>query len=600
MPNQNMAPPPQMGGRGPMRGRPVVKPKDLKGTLFRLWALTKGHRKGLGWILLLSAFSSAAAILSPLVIGEAVNAVNGQNPVMMILLLLLALYIGDWLVRFLQQFFMASVGQRIIHNIRLTLFGVMKSLPLAFFDRKQHGELMSRLTNDVDNISNTISNSLTQLLTYGFTILGIFIIMLALSPLLTIVSLVGVGLIFLLTRVVTKHTRKLFADQQKILGKLNGQIEESVSGIPVVKAFCREDEMVKEFEENNEELRKVATCTLIWSGYLMPLTNVINNVSYVAISIISGILAVNRQISIGMISSFLLYTRQFSRPFVDIANIYNNFQTAVAGAERIFEILDEQPEPEDKPDALPLVSPRGDIELSHVAFGYTSETPILKDVSLCVPAGTKTAIVGPTGAGKTTIINLLTRFYDVSGGAILLDGHDLREYRMRDLRRCFGVVLQDTALFAESVRDNIRYGRENVSQEEVERAARMAGADTFIRRLPKGYDTILTQGGAELSQGERQLLTIARAVLADAPILILDEATSSVDTVTEQKIRRAMLAITEGRTSFIIAHRLSTIRDSDLIVLIEDGKIAEQGTHEELMRLNGRYASMYLTQMGGC
>lgn len=332
----------------------------------------------------------------------------------------------------------------------------------------------------------------------------------------------------------------------------------------------------------------------------MPLTNVINNVSYVAISIISGILAVNRQISIGMISSFLLYTRQFSRPFVDIANIYNNFQTAVAGAERIFEILDEQPEPEDKPDALPLVSPRGDIELSHVAFGYTSETPILKDVSLCVPAGTKTAIVGPTGAGKTTIINLLTRFYDVSGGAILLDGHDLREYRMCDLRRCFGVVLQDTALFAESVRDNIRYGRENVSQEEVERAARMAGADTFIRRLPKGYDTILTQGGAELSQGERQLLTIARAVLADAPILILDEATSSVDTVTEQKIRRAMLAITEGRTSFIIAHRLSTIRDSDLIVLIEDGKIAEQGTHEELMRLNGRYASMYLTQMGGC
>ena len=600
MPNQNMAPPPQMGGRGPMRDRPVVKPKDLKGALFRLWALTKGHRKGLGWILLLSAFSSAAAILSPLVIGEAVNAVNGQNPVMMILLLLLALYIGDWLVRFLQQFFMASVGQRIIHNIRLTLFGVMKSLPLAFFDRKQHGELMSRLTNDVDNISNTISNSLTQLLTYGFTILGIFIIMLALSPLLTIVSLVGVGLIFLLTRVVTKHTRKLFADQQKILGKLNGQIEESVSGIPVVKAFCREDEMVKEFEENNEELRKVATRALIWSGYLMPLTNVINNVSYVAISIISGILAVNRQISIGMISSFLLYTRQFSRPFVDIANIYNNFQTAVAGAERIFEILDEQPEPEDKPDALPLVSPRGDIELSHVAFGYTSETPILKDVSLCVPAGTKTAIVGPTGAGKTTIINLLTRFYDVSGGAILLDGHDLREYRMCDLRRCFGVVLQDTALFAESVRDNIRYGRENVSQEEVERAARMAGADTFIRRLPKGYDTILTQGGAELSQGERQLLTIARAVLADAPILILDEATSSVDTVTEQKIRRAMLAITEGRTSFIIAHRLSTIRDSDLIVLIEDGKIAEQGTHEELMRLNGRYASMYLTQMGGC
>lgn len=585
-----------MGGRGPMRGRPVVKPKDLKGTLSRLWILTSGNRKGLGWILLLSACSSASAILSPLVIGDAVNAVDKRLPAVSLLLLLLSLYLCDWIVRFLQQFFMASIGQKMIHHIRVALFEAMKTLPLAFFDRKQHGELMSRLTNDVDNISNTISNSLTQLLTYGFTIIGIFIIMLFLSPLLTAVSLIGVGFIFLLTRIVTKHTRKLFTQQQKILGELDGQLEESISGLTVVKAFCQEEQMNRQFDHNNNDFQKVATRALIWSGYLMPLTNVINNLSYVAISVVSGILALNGLISIGMISSFLLYTRQFSRPFVDIANIYNNFQTAVAGAERIFEILDEQPEPKDKQDALPLESPKGDIEFRHVTFEYTPHSPILKDLSLRVPSGTKTAIVGPTGAGKTTIINLLTRFYDVDKGSILLDGHDLRDYHMQDLRRCFGVVLQDTALFAESVEDNIKYGRRDASRKEVEQAAQIAGADSFICRLPKGYQTVLAQGGAELSQGERQLLTIARAVLANAPILILDEATSSVDTVTEQKIRRAMLAITEGRTSFIIAHRLSTIRDSDLIVLIEDGKIAEQGTHEELMKLGGRYASMYLTQ----
>ena len=603
MPDRNLPPPagmPGMGGhgRGAMRGKPVEKPKDLKGTLRRLWELTKGHRQGLGWILLLSAASSASAILSPLIIGRAVTAVDSGDPARMVLILLLGLYVCDWLVNFLQQFFMASIGQRIIHFIRVTIFSTMKKLPLSFFDRRQHGELMSRLTNDVDNISTTISNSLTQLLTYVFTIIGILGIMIFLSPLLTAVSLVGVGLIFLLTRVITKRTGKLFAQQQKILGALNGQIEESVSGAAVVKAFCREDNMISNFEQKNEELRKVATRALIWSGYLMPITNVINNLGFVAVSVVSGVLAVYGSITVGTISSFLLYIRQFSRPFVSIANIYNNFQTAVAGAERIFEILDERPEPEDAPEALPLKSPRGDFELRHVVFGYDSDAPILKDISLKIPAGARVAIVGPTGAGKTTIINLLTRFYDVTDGQILLDGHDLRDYRMKDLRRSFGVVLQDTALFAESVKDNISYGRSDVPMEDIKAAARTVGADSFIRRLPKGYDTVLTQGGQELSQGERQLLTIARAVLSDAPIMILDEATSSVDTVTEQKIRRAMLGITSGRTSFIIAHRLTTIRDSDIIILIDDGRIAEKGTHDQLMALGGRYASMYRTQMG--
>lgn len=582
----------------PGRGGVVVKPKNMKGTLRRLWKLTGGQRKGLGWILLLSALASGASILSPYVTGRAVTAISGNDGVVWVLACLTGLYLGDWLVRFLQAFFMASIGQRVIHHIRKTLFNHIKTLPLAFFDRHQHGELMSRLTNDVDNISTTISSSLTLLLTYGFTVIGIFVMMLLLSPLLTLVSLMGVGMIFLLTKTVTKYTRVLFAGQQKSLGALNGQVEESISGLSVVKAFCREEEMEREFEEKNEELCRVSVKALICSGYLMPLMNVINNLLYVVISVLCGVLFVNGTITdIGLVTSFLLYVRQFTRPFVEIANIYNNFQTAVAGAERVFEILDERPEPPDREGAFALTRPKGDIELRHVDFGYTPGQPVLKDISVRIPAGTQAAIVGATGSGKTTIISLLTRFYDVSDGTILLDGRDLRDYRMEDLRKAFGVVLQDTALFAASVRDNICYGHPEASLEQIREAARTAGADSFIERLSDGYDTILTHGGMELSQGERQLLTIARAVLANAPILILDEATSSVDTVTEQKIRLAMLKLCAERTSVIIAHRLSTIRDSDLIILLENGKIAEQGTHEELMSLGGRYAQMYRMQI---
>lgn len=599
MADRNQAVPPANlnGISRPGRGGVVVKPKNMKGTLGRLWRLTKGQRGGLGWILLLSAFASGASILSPYVTGRAVAAIGRNDAVVWVLACLTGLYLCDWMVRFLQAFFMASIGQRVIHHIRRTLFAHVRTLPLAFFDRRQHGELMSRLTNDVDNISTTISNSLSLLLTYGFTVTGIFVMMLYLSPFLTMVSLFGVGLIFLLTKTVTKHTRKLFAAQQKNLGALNGQVEESVSGLAVVKAFCREEEMEREFGERNDRLCDTSIKALICSGYLMPLMNVINNLLYVAISVLCGILFVAGRISdIGLVTSFLLYVRQFTRPFVEIANIYNNFQTAVAGAERVFEILDEQPEPPDRKGAVRLSCPRGDIELRHVVFGYEPGQPVLKDVSVKIPAGTQAAIVGATGSGKTTMINLLTRFYDVTDGSILLDGQDLRDYRMEELRAAFGVVLQDTALFAASVRDNICYGHPGASLERVQKAAELVGADSFIKRLQDGYDTVLTQGGTELSQGERQLLTIARAVFANAPILILDEATSSVDTVTEQKIRRALLKICQNRTSVIIAHRLSTIRDSDLIILLENGKIAEQGTHEELMVLDGIYAQMYRTQ----
>lgn len=595
----NMSTPPQnMNGiQRPSRGMVVVKPKNFKGTLIRLWNLTKGHRRGLGWILLLSALSSCASILSPKITGDAVSAVKAQDPVKTVLFMLVALYVAEWLIKFLQQFFMASIGQKIIHYIRKSLFDSIKKLPLSFFDRHQHGELMSRLTNDVDNISTTISSSLTMLLTLGFTIVGILIMMLTISPLLTLVAFVGVGLITVLTKIVTKHTQKLFKEKQKHLGNLNGHIEEGISGLTLVKAYGREMKMQADFEEKNERLTETSIKALIWSGYLMPLMNVINNLCYLSVAVFSGILFVRGTITeIGMITTFLLYVRQFTRPFIEIANIYNNFQTAVAGAERIFEIMDETPEPEDKVDALHLVNPKGDIVFDHVKFGYDPNKPVLKDISLNIPAGTQVAIVGPTGSGKTTIINLLTRFYDVTDGSIYLDGHDLRDYRMEDLRDAFGVVLQDTALFATTVRENIGYGQGEATLEEIKEAARLTGADSFIERLHNGYDTELSQGGAELSQGERQLLTIARAVLTKAPIMILDEATSSVDTVTEQKIRKAMLNICEDRTSFIIAHRLSTIRDSDLIILIEDGVIKEQGTHDELLAQNGKYAEMYRTQ----
>lgn len=594
--NKNMAVPPSQVGRS--RGVPAVKPKDMKGTLLRLWQLTKGHRKGLGWILLLSAFASGSAILSPYLIGRAVNSIDNGSPGWRLLAVLAVLYLGDWLIRFLQQFLMAGTGQRMILHIRTSLFEHMEKLPLSFFDTRQHGELMSRLTNDVDNISVTISDSMTQLMMYGFTITGIFCAMVLMSPLLTVIALFAVFLIFLLTRAVTKRTKVLFRQQQAILGKLNGQVEESISGLSVVKAFGQEQEMVAKFVENNDVFCQVATRAQIASGYLMPMMNVINNLTYVLIAIASGIMALNGLLTVGEISSFLLYSRQFARPFVEISNIYSNFQTAVAGAERILEIMDEACEPEDVDGAISAVGIRGAVSFRNVTFGYRSDKPVLQQINLEIPAGTRVAVVGQTGSGKTTLINLLTRFYDVQEGAILLDGHDLREYRLGDLRRAFGVVLQDTALFGVSIRENIAYGHDYVSMEEVTAAAKTAGADGFIRRLPDGYETVLHQGGAELSQGERQLLTIARAVLEQAPIMILDEATSSVDTVTEQHIRQAMFEITKGRTSFLIAHRLSTIRDCDLILLIRDGRVAEQGTHQQLMALDGEYAQMYRTQMG--
>ncbi|MCL1802099.1 MAG: ABC transporter ATP-binding protein/permease [Eubacteriaceae bacterium] len=592
--------PPQRRGPGSFvrSGARAEKPKDTGKTVARLWKTTSGARKGFGWVLLLSVLASASSIFSPLIIGSAVNSIASGNPIAALIAALAALYVCDWLVRFLQAFFMAAISQKVVLRLREALFGAMKNLPLAFFDLHQHGELMSRLTNDIDSVSTTLSDSLAQLMVYMFTIIGVLAIMLASSPLLTIASAISIVLVYFLTKAVTKRTRLLYSDQQRFLGKLNGQIEESISGINIVKAFRREEDMSAEFEAMNSDYCKAATQAAIISGFLMPLTGVINNIGYLIIAVSAGILCAQGRISVGLISSFLLYSRQFQRPFVDIANIYNNLQSAVAGAERVFGIIDEEPEPIDAPGAIELKKPRGDIEFRNIHFSYDPLSPILKGISLKVPAGTRVAIVGETGAGKTTIINLLTRFYDLGSGSIILDGNDLKSYSRESLRKAFGIVLQDTSLFGDSIRANISYGNRDASLEEIISAAEAAGAHAFITRLSEGYDTVLEQGGNELSQGERQLITIARAVLAQSPILILDEATSSVDTLTEQKIRQAVLMLSSNRTSFMIAHRLSTIRESDMIIVIADGQIAEMGTHDELVSFGGRYSEMYQAQSG--
>lgn len=579
-----------------------VRPKDTRGTVARLWGFTRGHRSALLGIFALSAGASLVPVVSPLLIGRIIDAIEVREPIVTLIVVLVAVYLGGYLSHFLQGFITASVGQRTVCGIRLRLFESMEQLPLAFFDRHQHGDLMSRITNDVQNISTSITDSLVQIMVYVFSIGGALVVMLSLSVPLTLVALLGVALILGFTRFITARTRPLFLRQQTVLGQLNGHVEESVSGLALVKAFGREQAMIDTFEAANGQYRETAVKALVWSGLLMPFTNVISNLSFVNVAVVSGLMASQGLIGVGLVSSFLLYSRQFIRPFVDIASIYNLLQSALAGAERVFEVMDETPEPPDAADALACEHPRGDISIEHVSFGYEPGHPVLRDVSLEVPAGTRVAIVGATGSGKTTLINLLTRFYDVDEGRILLDGHDLREYRMADLRRAFGSVLQDPSLISATVTENICYGRSFETPEQAREAARRAAiaadADGFIQRLPQGYDTVLEGGGAALSQGERQLLTIARAFVADAPILILDEATSSVDTLTERTIRAAMLELTRGRTSFVIAHRLSTVRDSDLIVVIDQGCIVEQGTHEELLALGGRYAQMWRTQSG--
>jgi len=591
---------PRPGGfAGPSRG-PVVKPKHFKATLKRLWQSFGTQRRRFPLLFMIVLIDSVLMLLAPYLLGKSIDAIaGGQEALGLFTTTILALviaYIADGLLTFWQGWMMTGFSQRIVTNLRASLFAKLQKLPIAFFDSRTHGELMSRLTNDIDNVSTSISQATTQLMSGAIIIVGSVVMMLVLSPVLTVVTLITVPLVFLLTRTIAKKTSLLFKEQQKELGRLNGLIEESISGIQVVKAFNHEGKAVEGFDSINEKLCKVGLQAQIWSGFLMPIMNVINNLGFALVAVVGGILAVKGMITVGVIASFLSYSRQFVRPMNEMANIFNTLQSGVAGAERVFDVLDENDEPEDAPGAVALTNPKGHVVFDNVSFGYHADQPILKQVSFEAKEGSSTALVGPTGAGKTTIINLLTRFYDVTGGTIYLDGRDIREYTRDSLRKSFGIVLQDTYLFSGTIKENIKYGKPDATDEEVRTAARMANADTFINRLPKRYDTMLSENGGNLSQGQRQLLAIARVILAKPSLLILDEATSSIDTRTEIHIQEALLAIMKGRTSFVIAHRLNTIRDADTIMVVDRGAIVERGNHAELMMQRGFYYQLFSNQ----
>ncbi len=592
-----------VGIAGPMHARLTVeKAKDVRHTIKRLWDFFKVERKELIITFLLILASGLLGISVPFLIGKAVDAIfPGKylvefQSLKFIVLILLSVYILDNLLTFLQEYIVAGIAQRVVYNLREKLFEKLQSLPIMFFDVHTHGEIMSRLTNDIDNVSVTISQTTVQLMTSVVNIVGSLTMMIYLSPLMTMASLITIPMVYFLTKVIASKTKLLFREQQKTLGKLNGHIEESISGIHVVKAFNNEEKVIAEFKRENDILRDVGVKAQIWSGYIMPIMNVINNFGFGVIAIFGGTLAVREVISVGVIASFISYSKQFTRPLNELANTFNTLQSGIAGAERVFEILDEEEERKDRDNAIVAEKITGEVEFKNVTFEYEEGEPVLKDISFKVEPGMNIALVGPTGAGKTTIVNLLTGFYDIGKGEILIDGVNIKDYKKDFLRRIFGMVLQDTYLFSGTIKENIKYGKLDALDEEIERAAILARADDFINKLPNGYETYLNEGGTSLSQGQRQLLAIARAILSNPSILILDEATSSVDTRTELKIQEAMVKLMENRTTFIIAHRLSTIRDADIIMVIDHGKIVEKGSHEELLEIKGHYYDLYQSQ----
>lgn len=606
---------PQGGGQvghGPGGGNMMMmgqKAKDFKGTLKRLLTYLKPRRNRLISVFLAAIMSTIFMIVGPKIMGNAITelfegaygkfqgipgAAINFDKIGQILLLLAGLYALSSLFSYVQQYIMSSVAQDTVYDLREDVNKKLEKLPLKYFEGRPNGETLSRMTNDIDTIGSTLQQSLTQFITSIVTIVGIIIMMLSISPLLTLISIISLPLSIFAIRPILKRSQKHFADQQRKLGQLNGHIEEIYTGHQVVKAFGYEKKASAQFTEVNEELYKAGSKAQFISGIIMPVMFFIGNLSYVLISVVGGILVTQRSISIGDIQAFITYSKQFTQPITQTANIANIIQSTVAAAERVFELLDEEEEMKEQ-TTVNIKRANGAVSFEHVDFGYGEEM-LIEDMNIDVLPGQTVAIVGPTGAGKTTMINLLMRFYELNGGKITIDGLDTRNMSRNDLRKNFGMVLQDTWLFNGTIKENIAYGKNGATDEEIFAAARTAHADHFIRTLPDGYETILNEEASNISQGQKQLLTIARAVLADPPIMILDEATSSVDTRTEVFIQKAMNRLMEGRTSFVIAHRLSTIKDADLILVMEQGKVIEKGTHSDLLRENGFYAELYNSQ----
>jgi ATP-binding cassette subfamily B multidrug efflux pump len=630
-------PPGRMGpGRRGAMGMPVQKARDFKGTMKRLAYYLQPQQSRFAVVFFLAIASTVFSIAGPKIMGLATTklgegvwaryqrdlqvqqALDNNMPLHLIeqlrqqpvagfdfdyiariLLLLVGLYLFSALLSYIMAYIMAGVSQETVFQMRNDVKDKLDRLPLRYFDQQTHGEILSRVTNDMDNIANTLQQSLTQLITSLVTVIGIIIMMLSISPLMTLIAFVTLPVSVAVTARVARYSHKYFAAQQKCLGELNGHVEEMYAGHKIVKVFGHEEESVAKFKEINQRLYNVGWKAQFMSGFIFPALNFVNNIGYVVVCVVGGLLVAQRVIAIGDIQAFMQYIRQFTHPIVQVANIANILQSTVASAERVFDILDEEEQVPEPLDAAVIPFPKGRVRFEQVRFGYGDGPPLMEDLNINVEAGQTVAIVGPTGAGKTTLVNLIMRFYEVQGGRITVDGVDIRDIRRGDLRTMFGMVLQDAWLFNGTIRDNIAYGREGAVMEEIENAARAAHAHHFIMTLPDGYDTVLNEEASNISQGQKQLLTIARAILADPAILILDEATSNVDTRTEFLIQKAMGHLMQGRTSFVIAHRLSTIRDADLILVMNEGAIVEQGTHRGLLAQDGFYAELYNSQFTG-
>jgi ATP-binding cassette subfamily B multidrug efflux pump len=595
-PPSNLTPGGLPGHRGHIA---VEKPRDSGQVIRRLWAYLRRHSGRLLVVFFLVVVNTGTTVGGSYLLRPIINQYilpHNWPGLIHMLFLLLGIYLAGAVAMALQSRLMVVVAQRTVSDIRADLFGKLQSLPLRFFDTHGHGDLMSRFTNDMDNVSDSLNNSVTQIFSSGITLTGILVLMLYISPMLTLVTLVIVPLMLWVATLIIRKSKTYVMQQQVALGLTDGYIEEIISGQKVVKVFSHEPEALAAFEQLNEDLKNKATQAQLYSGIMMPVIQNLNTINYALTAATGGLLALLRGLDIGGLAAFLQYSRQFGRPVNEISSQFNNLQAGLASAERIFQIMDEEPEPADVADAVALTVVKGDVLLDHVSFGYDSSKPILKDISLHAGAGQKIAFVGATGAGKTTIASLLPRFYDIQTGQITIDHIDIRNITRDSLRHSLAMVLQDTHLFTGSVMENIRYGRLEATDEQVIAAAKLASADSFIKRLPNGYQTVLQSDGSNLSQGQRQLLNIARAAVADPPILILDEATSSIDTRTEVNIQTGMDHLMQGRTSFVIAHRLSTVRNADEILVLEAGVIVERGTHDALLQQKGKYYELYATQ----